>query len=119
MKKPVFSLTERTSKKFVYFWRQYDKIYNYSCISISERLMQVAKWGNSLAVRLPAALVKELGLQVGDELKLKQAVRQKGQVSELLVAKAPSKLEILAGVRELRTTMPPNFVFDRDEANAR
>ena len=40
--------------------------------------MQIAKWGNSLAVRLPATLVKELGLQVGDELKLKQAVRQKG-----------------------------------------
>jgi antitoxin MazE len=119
MKKPVFSLTERTSKKFVYFWCQYDKIYNYLCISISERLMQVAKWGNSLAVRLPATLVKELGLQVGDELKLKQAVRQKGQVSELLIAKAPSKLEILAGVRELRTAMPQNFVFDRDEANAR
>ncbi len=51
--------------------------------------MQVAKWGNSLAVRLPATLVKELGLQVGDELKLKQAVRQKGHVSELLVAKVP------------------------------
>lgn len=40
--------------------------------------MQVAKWGNSLAVRLPATLVKELGLQAGDELKLKQAVRQGG-----------------------------------------
>jgi antitoxin MazE len=106
-------------KKPVYFLNECDKIYIYLCISISERLMQVAKWGNSLAVRLPATLVKELGLQVGDELKLKQAVRQKGQVSELLIAKVPSKLEILAGVRELRTAMPQNFVFDRDEANAR
>jgi hypothetical protein len=26
---------------------------------------------------------------------------------------------MLAGVRELRTAMPQNFVFDRDEANAR
>jgi len=25
----------------------------------------------------------------------------------------------LAGVRELRTAIPQNFVFDRDEANAR
>jgi antitoxin MazE len=106
-------------KKPVYFLSECDKIYIYLCISISEGLMQVAKWGNSLAVRLPATLVKELGLQVGDELKLKQAVRQKGQVSELLVAKVPSKLEILAGVRELRTAMPQNFVFNRDEANAR
>jgi antitoxin MazE len=103
-------------KKPVYFLNECDKIYIYLCISISERFMQVAKWGNSLAVRLPSTLVKELGLQVGDELKLKQAVRQKGQVSELLVAKVPSKLEILAGVR---TAMPQNFVFDRDEANAR
>ena len=27
--------------------------------------MQVAKWGNSLAVRLPLALVQELGIAVG------------------------------------------------------
>jgi antitoxin MazE len=109
----------RKQKKPVYFLKECAKIYINLCISISEGLMQVAKWGNSLAVRLPATLVKELGLQVGDELKLKQAVRQKGQVSELLVAKVPSKLEILAGVRELRTAMPQNFVFDREEANAR
>jgi antitoxin MazE len=106
-------------KKPVYFLNECNKIYINLCISISERFMQVAKWGNSLAVRLPSTLVKELGLQVGDELKLKQAVRQKGQVSELLVAKVPGKLEILAGVRELRTAMPQNYVFDRDEANAR
>ena len=30
--------------------------------------MQVSKWGNSLAVRLPKALVDELGLKEGDEL---------------------------------------------------
>jgi antitoxin MazE len=116
---PIKLLGYRKQQKPVYFLNECDKIYIYLCISISEGLMQVAKWGNSLAVRLPATLVKELGLQVGDELKLKQAVRQKGQVSELLVAKVPSKLEILAGVRELRTAMPQNFVFDREEANAR
>ena len=81
--------------------------------------MQVAKWGNSLAIRLPATLVKELGLQVGDELKLKQAVRQKSQVSELVLDKALSKRELLAGVRALRAPFPENFVFDREEANSR
>jgi antitoxin MazE len=116
---PIKLLSYRKQQKPVYFLSECDKIYIYLCISILEGLMQVAKWGNSLAVRLSATLVKELGLQVGDELKLKQAVRQKGRVSELLVAKVPSKLEILAGVRELRTAIPQNFVFDRDEANAR
>lgn len=81
--------------------------------------MQVAKWGNSLAVRLPASLVKELGLQVGDELKLKQTTRQKDHVAQLLVERAPSKLEKLASVRELRTAFPKNFEFDREEANSR
>ena len=32
--------------------------------------MQVAKWGNSLAVRLPAELVRKLGLKEGDEIAL-------------------------------------------------
>ena len=32
--------------------------------------MQVAKWGNSLAVRLPADLVRELGLKEGDQIDL-------------------------------------------------
>jgi len=32
--------------------------------------MQVSKWGNSLAVRLPTALVKQLGLKEGDEIEI-------------------------------------------------
>ena len=36
--------------------------------------MQVAKWGNSLAVRLPAELVRELGLREGDEVALRAEV---------------------------------------------
>ena len=32
--------------------------------------MLVAKWGNSLAVRLPAAVVEVLGLKEGDDLEI-------------------------------------------------
>ena len=32
--------------------------------------MQVAKWGNSLAVRLPAIVVEALGLKEGDEIEI-------------------------------------------------
>ena len=32
--------------------------------------MQVAKWGNSLAVRLPAVVVEALGLKEGDEIEI-------------------------------------------------
>jgi antitoxin MazE len=32
--------------------------------------MQVAKWGNSLAVRLPASVVDALELKEGDEIEI-------------------------------------------------
>ena len=32
--------------------------------------MQIAKWGNSLAVRLPAAVVEALELKEGDEIEI-------------------------------------------------
>ena len=32
--------------------------------------MQVAKWGNSLAIRLPASVVEALQLKAGDEIEV-------------------------------------------------
>ncbi len=81
--------------------------------------MQVAKWGNSLAVRLPVALVQELGISDGDELVLKPARRQANQPASVTVVRQPDKLEQLQAVRKLRAPWPDDFSFDRDEANAR
>ena len=55
-------------------------------------------------------------------IKINVCVSMRGcimQVAHLLVTKVPSKQEILEKVRALRTALPKNFVFDRDEANAR
>ncbi|HSE74871.1 MAG TPA: AbrB/MazE/SpoVT family DNA-binding domain-containing protein, partial [Dongiaceae bacterium] len=53
--------------------------------------MQVAKWGNSLAVRLPASVVKALQLKEGDNVEIQVAgARSFG------IAKAPSARELLA-----------------------
>ena len=38
--------------------------------------MQVAKWGNSLAIRLPAAVVEALELKEGDEIEIHVAARK-------------------------------------------
>ena len=81
--------------------------------------MQVAKWGNSLAVRLPVALVQELGIAVGDELLLQPAPRKAKQPVRVTVKRQPGKLEQLQAARRLRAPWPADFVFDRDEANAR
>jgi antitoxin MazE len=76
--------------------------------------MQVAKWGNSLAVRLPAAVVEALGLKEGDEVEIHVAdARQFG------VVRKARRDELLRRLRAFRGRLPPDFKFDRDEANAR
>ena len=81
--------------------------------------MQVAKWGNSLAVRLPVTLVKELGISEGDELTLQPVPQQAGQPACVSVVRQPGKLEQLQAMHGLRAPWPADFSFDRDEANAR
>ena len=55
---------------------------------IMEPKMLVSKWGNSLAVRLPKALVDELGLAPGDELKVVEASKRR-----IAVEKADKRAE--------------------------
>ncbi len=76
--------------------------------------MQVGKWGNSLAVRLPAAVVEALGLKEGDDIVLDVADGR-----ELLVSRKPGRDELLERLRAFRGRLPADFTFDRDEANAR
>jgi antitoxin MazE len=81
---------------------------------IMEAFMIVAKWGNSLAVRLPKQLVEELGLAEGDDLTL---IKAKGQ--QLEVARLNHKAEFLKEMETMRWTSPKGWTFDRDEANQR
>ncbi len=76
--------------------------------------MQVAKWGNSLAVRLPAAVVEALELKEGDEIEIHVA-----DARQFDVARKPGREELLRRLRAFRGRLPPDFKFDRDEANAR
>ncbi|HZZ25723.1 MAG TPA: AbrB/MazE/SpoVT family DNA-binding domain-containing protein [Roseiarcus sp.] len=76
--------------------------------------MQVAKWGNSLAVRLPAAVVEALRLKVGDEIEIHVAGAR-----EFGVARKPSRQDFLNQLRAYRGRLPQDFKFDREEANAR
>lgn len=76
--------------------------------------MQVSKWGNSLAVRLPAAVVEALKLKEGDEIEIRIARER-----EFEVRRDPSRSKALERLRKLRRPLPAGFVFDREEANAR
>ena len=77
--------------------------------------MQVSKWGNSLAVRLPKALVDELGLKEGDQLSV---VAAKDRVIEV-ETKQDQRRRALERMAARNWTLPPDYKFDRDEANER
>jgi len=76
--------------------------------------MQVAKWGNSLAIRLPAAVVEALELKAGDDVEIHVA-----DARELAVARKPGREDLLNRLRAFRGRLPEDFKFDREEANAR
>ncbi|MCP5175400.1 MAG: AbrB/MazE/SpoVT family DNA-binding domain-containing protein [Moraxellaceae bacterium] len=76
--------------------------------------MQVCKWGNSLAIRLPAVVVEALALHEGDDIEIKIADSRLFEVS-----KKPSNQEILQKLRQFRGKLPADFYFDRDEAHER
>jgi len=78
--------------------------------------MRVSKWGNSLAVRIPAEVVETLGLKEGDEVDF-NADPDKTFSVELI--KALTKADAMRKLRSLRGIMPADYKFNRDEANER
>lgn len=76
--------------------------------------MQVSKWGDSLAVRLPKALVEKLNLRAGDELNIVDVAER-----TLVVEKEQRRNAALEELTSLNWTLPPDYKFDRDEANER
>lgn len=76
--------------------------------------MQVAKWGNSLAIRIPAAVVEALDLKAGDDIEIHVA-----DAREFGISKKPGRDGLLKRLRGFRGRLPADFKFDREEANAR
>lgn len=76
--------------------------------------MQVSKWGNSLAVRLPASVVEVLGLKEGDDIEIHVV-----GAHTLEIKKTPEARELLARLRKYRGRLPADFKFDRLEAHER
>jgi antitoxin MazE len=76
--------------------------------------MQVSKWGNSLAVRLPKELVESLGLHPGDEIEVVKATR-----TELAIEKVDRRERFLTAMEQFRWQAPEDYKFDREEANER
>jgi antitoxin MazE len=76
--------------------------------------MQVARWGNSLALRLPSAVVKALDLKEGDDVVVDVAGER-----HISLARKPAPAELVERLKRFRGRLPADFRFDRIEANAR
>ena len=76
--------------------------------------MQVAKWGNSLAIRLPKAVVEALKLKAGDEIEITIAGRRQFEVG-----RDHKREDALKRLRALQRPLPPGFKFVREDANER
>jgi antitoxin MazE len=77
--------------------------------------MQVFRWGNSLAVRLPKVLVDELSLKEGDQLNVVAA--KKGVIE--VEAREDQRRRALERMAARNWTLPETYRFDRNETNER
>ena len=76
--------------------------------------MQVSRWGNSLAIRLPASVVEVLGLKEGDDVEVEVAAPR-----TFGIRKSPDDEALLDRLRQYRGRLPADFRFDRMDANER
>lgn len=72
--------------------------------------MQVCKWGNSLALRLPVAIVEALEIKEGDNIEIVVTESRKFEVR-----KSPGARDLLQKLKKFRGKLPADFKFDRDE----
>jgi antitoxin MazE len=76
--------------------------------------MRVAKWGNSLAIRVPAAVVDVLRLKEGDEVEVHVVGERAFDIT-----RDQGRERALARIRAFRKKLPSDWKFDREDANAR
>lgn len=76
--------------------------------------MKIARWGNSLAVRIPKDVAEALGLNEGDEVKIAA-----GAPGTLDISRKHGRKDAIRSLRAFRGRLPDDYRFDRDEANAR
>ncbi len=77
--------------------------------------MKVSKWGNSLAIRIPADVAETLGFAEGDQVKIEP------KDGKLVAEKQLTREQLRERLAEIRKTIvwPSDYKFDRDEANSR
>jgi len=76
--------------------------------------VKFAKWGNSIAVRIPAEVVTKLGISANDAALIKVT----GD-SSFEITRDRRREDALKRLRELRFVLPDDYVFNREELHER
>ena len=76
--------------------------------------MQVSRWGNSLAIRLPTVVVKALELHEGDDIEVRVAQEHVFEIN-----RKPTPEALLSRLRRFLGRLPQDFIFDRDDVHSR
>jgi antitoxin MazE len=79
--------------------------------------IQIGRWGNSLAVRLPKRLVERLRLKEGDEIDGDAIEKALGEADREALERRRD--EAIKRIAARRRPLPADYKFDREEANAR
>lgn len=76
--------------------------------------MQVAKWGNSLAIRIPSSVVDALDLKEGDDISVRISHDRAFEIE-----RDDTRLKALERIKSFGIKLPADWKFDRNDANAR
>lgn len=72
--------------------------------------MKFAKWGNSLAIRIPADVVAKLGISPDEEAQIRVTGEHSFEIS-----RDRTRQEAIEKMRKLRFVVPDDYVFNRGE----
>ncbi len=72
--------------------------------------MRVSRWGNSLAIRIPAEVVEKLRLKADDEAEISVTGENSFEVVRNL-----RRQQAIEKMRAMRFVLPEDYKFDRDE----
>jgi len=72
--------------------------------------MKLAKWGNSLAVRIPADVVAKLGIAPNEEVEIKVTGENSFEVT-----RDCRRQEAIEAIRKMAKPLPPGYKFNREE----
>ena len=75
--------------------------------------MQVARWGNGYAVRIPSAVMRALDLKHGDEIDIVAGNKR------FEIARAVDRATVLDDIRRMARPLPPGWKIDVEEADGR